>query len=433
MFSLVSGAVLAAEPWLVADTNLLHTDAQVTIYSAISLFSLFLALHGDERGRPGPARGPRLGWCVAAGVAAGLAVLTKANALGIVGPGVVCILVWGAWDSLSRSAPDSRPAIRRDLACALITFTSSGLVVVGVLWPALIVSPRRQVAAVLTDIAQAGAQQRVKYFHGAITTGRIPQFYEVALAFHLTPWCALLCVVGALGALGGAARTGVLWVRRRRHKGGSAAVLAVVPPWVVVALVPYTAVITGSRDLAPLYATPLIPFGVVAGALVMSEAWGRVPRLSRLGTRGLTAVGLVALLTASGATATLAPYAWDYADPLFGGQKSAARWLTMSDLETTAQLDERLSRVAEGHCQDMRVAVVAQPLSASMSCGVAYEATSTKDLTRADYAITDLLFLQLRWAPWFEAWLQAHATRVGVIRIDGVVFSELWQIRKSPQ
>jgi hypothetical protein len=95
--SLITGALFATAPWIAAYGNLLHTDAMVTLFAVVAVCALRWGLHG-ERGAPPaePDEAPRTVGIMVSGVFAALAMLTKANAVGILAPGFT-LLVWSAW------------------------------------------------------------------------------------------------------------------------------------------------------------------------------------------------------------------------------------------------------------------------------------------------------------------------------------------------
>ena len=412
--SLIAGALLATEPWMAAHSNVLHTDAMVTLFGAVAIFALRWALHGERSAPPpSPDDAPRTAWIVVSGVFAGLAMLTKANAVGILAPGFV-FLAWSAWRT-------GRVRALRTIGAVTATWLAVTAGACLVLWPALLISPARQIDAVLQASSQVG-RERGRFFGGTVHQGFVPQFYVVALAFRLVPWVLATCVMGAVTGLAGLVR-GAL--RRRSDPGVFERLL--IPAWLVVIPIPYAVVISASRFGYDRYAQALVPFGVVAGALVLARASRRLTALRRASTGALVSGGLALTLASAAVPISQAPYGINYASPLFGGQRAAVRWIPSGSQGTNAALDARLSKRLGGRCDGVTV-VSLNPLPASTSCGTAVLADGPTVMAQADYAMTDIGFRQLHLQPWFRKWLADHGERIDVARVDGVVFGELWRL-----
>jgi hypothetical protein len=412
--SLITGALFATAPWIAAYGNLLHTDAMVTLFAVVAVCALRWGLHG-ERGAPPaePDETPRTVGIMVSGVFAALAMLTKANAVGILAPGFT-LLVWSAWRA-------SRVRAWRTVGAVTATWVAvMGLVSV-VLWPALLVSPLRQVDAVLQASSQVG-RERVRFFDGAVRRGFVPEFYVVTLAFRLAPWVLATCVLGATTGYAGLVRSAL-----RRRSDPAALDRRLVPAWVVLVPLPYAVVISCSRFGYDRYAQVLVPFGLIAGALVLAAATRCLSARRQVPTGVLVAGGLALTAASAAVPIVQAPYGINHASPVFGGQAAAVRWIPSGSQGTTAALDAKLSEHLGGRCDGITVASV-NPLPASITCGTAVRADGPASLAAADYALSDLGFRQLELHPWYTRWLDEHGALIAVARIDGVVYGELWHL-----
>lgn len=123
--AILATALLLLDPFLLAHSRVLHMDAMLAMTATVAWLALLVATRTDQRR-----------FYALSGVAAGLAVLTKASAL-ILGPLMVGWMVWHRW---------RRPSVgsfqrSRQLLSDLLWVGFSALATLVLVWPALWVTP----------------------------------------------------------------------------------------------------------------------------------------------------------------------------------------------------------------------------------------------------------------------------------------------------
>lgn len=413
--ALLSGGLLAVEPWLAALSTQLHTDALVAMFSVSALCALAFGLRGD-RDRPDRSGDavppPRRGWIIVAAALATGALLTKANALGVLVPGGV-LVGWDAWRHRYRGRLGElvRPA-------AAGAATAVGIALVA--WPALLVSPIHQLGLVVDASGQVG-RVRLRYFQGRLQ-GFIPHFYLMALAFRLTPWMLVWCGAGIAGGVADiVTRLGSRGGRpARRPRFG-------IPAWLVLTPLPYLVVASLSRFGYDRYAAALVPFWVIAGSLVFSRLSRALPAALDRRPAVLAGIGMAVLVVAAAVPLRAAPYGSQWASPLLGGQRTAVEWIPTEGGEASSRLDADLRALVGGDCARVRVAD-AYWHPAVDRCGRYFAPFDVADLRRADYAMSFQVAGQRPSREWYRPWLVDHAVLVSTVEVDGVVFGELWHL-----
>ncbi len=405
--ALMTGALLATEPWLVGLGQMLHTDALVMLFSITSLCAFAWALARNAQDVQPSVHTP---WLVGASMLATLALLTKTNAIGIVGPGAALIAV-SAWRKSFRTCP-------KVLTKPFLWGAGSGVVVTVLLWPALVAAPIQQVRLLFDATKQVG-KTRERFYLGSLR-GFIPQFYVVALAFRLTIWMLAWCAFGWIGGTW-------YWVRHRltNRKRKFAATKAVVPMWILLTPLPYFFVLSASRFGYDRYATAILPFGVIAGALVVAHVLPRIGALRSRTPAQLGAIGLAILALLAIAPIRHAPFNLEYVNAL--GMKRAVRWIPIESGQTSSHMDAKLRDLVEGNCKGLRVAN-AYPHPAVESCGTSFAPATIRELRTADFAFTFQVGKQPSAREWFEPWLVEHATLIDTLDIGGVTFARLWRL-----
>lgn len=249
---LVAGGLLATEPFLVGHSRTMHLDALLTTFAWLGVLLAVISLKSNS-----------FRYATAAGIALGLAVLTKV-AGGAVALGVG--LVGGAW--LLRG-----PERRRRLG-VLGVLVASALLTTLVVWPALWVEP----VAVLTRLVE-GVTGQVDRGHRVFFDGHYyaadpgAGYYLAVMLARLSPEVGVLALVGLVW---------LLW----RPSGERSAILLILLAFSVLLVAQLTAAKKIDRYVLPFF--PLLCLAAAHGV----EAVGR-----RLAVpRPLTYAGLALLL-----------------------------------------------------------------------------------------------------------------------------------------
>jgi 4-amino-4-deoxy-L-arabinose transferase-like glycosyltransferase len=175
----------AADPFVIAFSQVLHVDALAGTFMTISLLAACVYWH----------RAPRWRWLALSATAGGLGVLSKSPALALF-PAVGLIAGLAVWRSASErpaGAWPSRRALLRALVGPLAVWGLVCAATVFALWPALWVGPLRTFQLVQLGVEGEGAVPHMlgNFFLGHEDDAPGPLFYPVALALRLTPWTLL--------------------------------------------------------------------------------------------------------------------------------------------------------------------------------------------------------------------------------------------------
>jgi len=425
--ALVAGILLAVEPFLVGHSDVLHTDAMVTMFGAVSVLALLAAriptrpaaepddADPDADAGPPATDAAGTGWSLPlvalGGAFAALTLLTKSNgvvtALG--GPGLVVLAA--TVSELRAGTLRARDWIL-GLARAGAVWLGVFLVIGVALWPALWVAPRTQISLLRRSLLQVGSPN-IQFFRGTITTDPGWTFYPVNLGFRLSPW---LLVGGGVAVAAVGAQ-----LARRRPLG---------PPWVLAVLLSMPAVylvaITKASKKFDRYALPVVPFLAILLAVVVVAAVARARRRWPVPDRAVAGVALVATALLVAHTAVLAPYAVSYVNPLVGGQRRAESTILLGWGEGTERLALTVVDREGAGCATTRVAA-AQRLRAAIPC--AELSGLSPDVRLYDYVIVYITLKQRAGTKGIEKALRQHAEVVDRFRIDGVTYGTLWQVR----
>ena len=192
--ALLAALLWAADPFVIAYSKLLHTDALAGSFMTLSLLAACVAFNHDRR-KPKGWMGTR--WLVLSGVAAGLAFLSKSPALALV-PAVGLVALLANRDEGPRTQDDDHvkwPIVYRlsSIVHPLIVWTIAAAITVFALWPALWVSPLQAYAQLRVGVEIEGAQPHMlgNFFLGREDDAPGLLFYPAALALRSTPWTLL--------------------------------------------------------------------------------------------------------------------------------------------------------------------------------------------------------------------------------------------------
>ncbi len=310
--ALLAACLLALDPFHLALSRVLHTDALVTTFMTLSLLPMIgYWLHGWRRR-----------WLWISAVMAGLAFVSKSSALllmpfcAIVGVGTYAL----RW---RQGEPISRRAVGRLIvdglgwgAIAWLTHT--------VVWPAMWVEP----AVVLgTTFGVTGrylmeGHELGNYFMGQFTSDPGPLFYPLSWLLRTTP-----VVLLGLGALllrgGGHGDQSDMAVDNRRR-----ATIAMLAAYSLFAVL----VVTLVDKKQDRYILPIFPaVDILAGVGLVKLGQIAADKWASLRRRGLGYPLLTAGVIAAQAALALPhfPYYLTYFNPLLGGERSAVQWVTV--------------------------------------------------------------------------------------------------------
>jgi hypothetical protein len=265
---LVAGGLLATEPFLVGHSRTMHLDALLTTFAWLGVLLAVISLKSNS-----------FRYAVAAGIALGLAVLTKV-AGGAVALGVG--LVGGVW--LLRG-----PGRRRRLG-VLGVLVASALLTTLVVWPALWVEPM----AVLTQLVE-GVTGQVDRGHRVFFDGHYyaadpgAGYYLAVVLARLSPEVGVLALLGLVG---------LLW----RPSGRRSAILLILLAFSVLLVAQLTAAKKIDRYVLPFF--PLLCLVAAHGVEAVLwrtrrlRLWRRQPPGpgENVAPRPLTYAGLALLL-----------------------------------------------------------------------------------------------------------------------------------------
>jgi len=298
--ALLGTIFIGLDPFYLALSRVLHVDALLTTFMALSVLSLLAYLRCGHRSR----------YLVLSALAAGLAMANKSPGL-FLGPWTGLLILAFAWSATKGQ--------RREGICeALKIGVLWGIVALGVvvlLWPTLWVDPVGALGQVFGQALSYADRPHVhsNFFWGQIRPDPGPAFYPVVWAFRTTPWVML----GLLLAL-------PRWGSQEGHARPSSVVLALSG----VALT-YAALMTVGAKKFDRYLLPVFPFVDLLAAVGWAELlrrWSSV--LEAHWQRWLPSLLTLALVMAQlAALWPTRPYYLTYYNPLLGGAQVAQRIL----------------------------------------------------------------------------------------------------------
>jgi hypothetical protein len=174
--ALLSGALLALDPFYLAHSRLLHHDALVTTFMTLSVLS-FIVYVGQRRSS---------GYLVFSGLAAGLAFLSKSTSVFLVF--FSGLLTFAAYLVESQATTEVRCKVALRWATRFVIWILIAGGAFFLLWPALWVNPERAINQVVTKVAESGPFRGPalggSHFLGQSWPGL---FYPVTLLYRVTP------------------------------------------------------------------------------------------------------------------------------------------------------------------------------------------------------------------------------------------------------
>jgi hypothetical protein len=401
----IAGGLLAVDPFFVGHTSILGTDGLVATSAALAVAAFAAALLRSDTEATAPSRG----LLVLAGVAAGLATLTKLNAPLAFVPGLLAVIVLDLARrraATGEGAPALRVRLRRPLG-ALAVAAGVAVVVCVALWPALVTDLGVQVDAMAASGDMVGSGHR-QFFLGKAVSHPDWRYYPVAFATRATPWM-LLGLVGALPVLVRAGRAG-------RLSAGARAVLAVA----AVATGSYALTLVSTAKTFDRYSLPLWPWAAVVVGLAVAEVADRV----RVPTGTVRAAGWAALAVTTLITVARAPYAISWTNPLLGGGPAAEERILLGWGEGYEQLGATIAeREGTDGCEDFEVLIPTGRFGVAFPCGVVVNAHHPDDGRPLRYVIR---YVNERQRGRTDDPARGRAP-IEVVTIDGVTYAELWR------
>jgi hypothetical protein len=284
--ALLAGLLLALEPFYIAHSRLLHTDALTTDFMGLTILTLMVGL---ETGLP-------LRWAAISGYMAGLALLCKPTAFFLLP--FVCLsgvteIVY-CWRSNGTFKWDR---VRPWLSFLALWGAVAGLTYFA-LWPALWSDPVGTTWQALARSAEKAAAGHDQFFLGRPTSDPGPLFYPVVLLYRSTP---LLLLGLAL----------VLW--SQPWKGGER---RRVWAWLGSYVILFTLFLSLSPKKVSRYLLPTFPVLAVFAGVGLEWFWRQLSR--RRAGSWLLMLGVAAIVQGA-CSLPQHPYYLTYYNPLFGG------------------------------------------------------------------------------------------------------------------
>ncbi len=191
----------ATAPYLRWHMRLIHIDALTTNFMMLSFGLLLLGFgmaHADSDRNTPPVRWWAL---VAAGIAGGLAALTRFSSFYLLGmAGLLALINGWAW----REQVNGRVFFQR-MAAPVVVFTLAIAATWTALYPAMWTNPVAVYEQTLRGVDNALSNHN-SFFLGQPTPSPGPAFYPVALLFRMTPFALVGVLLAVVAAVRGALR-----------------------------------------------------------------------------------------------------------------------------------------------------------------------------------------------------------------------------------
>jgi hypothetical protein len=421
--ALLAALIWAADPFLVAHSQLLHVDALLTSFMALALLAALLAFSLD-----GAASIVRWRALVASALAGGLALLTKSPAI-ILPPMIGLIAMVGWWIGRGQQSrhPTGRPGRDRRtgfvavVAAPMLVWAGIAAAIWFALWPAAWVDPLGALESILHQAQADGGSPHGwgNFFMGRAVADPGPLFYPVAVALRLTPWTLAGLVAAAVGA--------TLALR--------ASPARIHLPLIMLAM--FVALFSTMIGLAAKkfdrYALPIFPvLDIIAAAGLIwildfrSQIFDVRDTQSKIKNLKSTIGWALVILVLATNLISYHPYELAYYNPVLGGGPAAARmipvgWgegLELAGAFIAAQPDGAERPVATWYRPALKPYISAPlvPLGDVLQPGrVGYAVLYIDQVQRRDdAAATDLLRSQL--------------TPLYTVRIHGIDYAEVYQV-----
>jgi hypothetical protein len=431
----VAAILWATEPFLIAHSKLLHLDALVTSFIALSMFSAMVALPLSS------SSSVRWRYLIASAVAGGLALLTKSPSI-IIMPmvGLIALVHTAALSTYPSPSSSSLPAfsLRRHIGHYLLIIGVWGTIAAGVwvaLWPAAWVDLPGAIGRVIKQVAYEGGSPHGwgNFFLGRAVDDPGMLFYPVVLAIRMTPWMMIGLFAASLPAIAA--------IRRRRAREvevGRAENRFPCPRCVgMIALFALLFIImmTIPPKKFDRYLLPIFPFVAVISAIGWVYTAERVhtwlTTRSRWRDRPLQTWyrygGAVAGVALVGHMVWFHPYELAYYNQLLGGGKTAVHTLPVGWGEGYEQAGAFISAQPNG-C-DRAVASWFAPVLSRFLCNHwVVSLDRVFEPGKVDYAVLYIDQMQRENKPRATHFLLENFARIHTVKIHGIDYAYVYQL-----
>jgi hypothetical protein len=408
---ILGGLLLSFEPFLVAHARVAHLDSGLTVYMAVAALSALVVFVG----------GGSWPYLLLAGAATGLAFLTKAPSVYLVG--FVPLVAGLAWLSSRR---DSARLPR--LALQLVVWGIVAALVAVLLWPALRVDPPGTLLQMAQFTERVGGGEHDNFFLGTPTDDPGPFFYPFALAIRLTP----VTLVGVL-------LLAAIW----RRIGPAQRKVAL---FLLLYCLGFTAMMTIGPKKFDRYLLPLYPmlgllaglgfwsvtFSVVSRRTTCADGTGSkdaVPRTSSAsgaaGARFASAAAVLAvvLVLQAGLLLPLLRYPLAFYSPLLGGGAVAERSILVGWGEGLDQAGAWI----DAQPRPLGEPTVATSYHRVLQAQLAGSAIPLENVRMADYVVPYVNTIQRGDEPAVLGPYLSGAMPEHVVRINGIEYARVYQ------
>ncbi len=329
--ALVSGVLIALDPFYLSDSRINRAEAVTTGVTFIALLLFILYIQENKRR-----------WLILSGATAGLACLSKIQAVLILPIlGLLGLIYWITYPSAAHSL---RQPIKT-WAIAMLIWTLAMLAAFWAAWPAMWVAPRETLLMVWDYVTeQSGATGVNLFFLGHVVQNQDPGplFYPLAFLLRVNP----LVLIGI--AAGG-------WTWLRSTAGARKDWLRASPRWWMLALfvLIYPALMTLGSHKQDRYLMIIFPMVNLLAAPGLIWAWRKISakwrgsRSTKVGFAGLVLAQLLLIWPVH-------PYYFPYFNPLIRGPVIAPRLIRIGWGEGLDQVADYLQSLPEP--QNLRIA-----------------------------------------------------------------------------
>jgi hypothetical protein len=284
--ALLAGLLLALDPFYIAHSRLLHTDALTTDFMGLTVLTLMVGLE----------MGLSLRWAAISGCMGGLALLCKPTAFFLLpflclGSVIEIVHRWRNDDTFKWDR------VRPWLSFLALWATVAGLTYFA-LWPALWPDPVGTVWQALARSGEKAASGHAQFLLGRVTSDPGPLFYPVVVLYRTTPPLLLGLALA-------------LW--NRPWKGSER---RRVWAWLGSYVILFTLFLSLSPKKNSRYLLPTFPVLAIFAGVGLEWFWRQLSH--RWAGSWLPILGMVAIVQGA-CSLSHHPYYLTYYNPLFGG------------------------------------------------------------------------------------------------------------------